>query len=102
MTYVDAGCDYADKRVLAQHDDDGHDRAVHAFASVKLSPSQRDHTEEAYAAVWALQKFSRLGVLVSSDYIRPYVRVEWDVKPCSIHPAFNVSASRIVKLYISL
>ena len=59
MTYVDAGCDYADARVLAQHDDDGHDRAVHAFASVKLSPSQRDHTEEAYAAVWALQKFSR-------------------------------------------
>ena len=40
MTYVDAGCDYADARVLAQQDDDGHDKP-----SVKLSRSQRDRTK---------------------------------------------------------
>jgi len=28
MTYVDAGCDYADARVLAQHDDGGHESQV--------------------------------------------------------------------------
>ena len=28
MTYVDAACDYADARVLAQHDDDGHESQV--------------------------------------------------------------------------
>ena len=58
--YVDA-CEYAVAGVLAQQDDDGHDRPV-AFASVKLNPSQRAWAtieKEAYAAIWALQKFRR-------------------------------------------
>ena len=58
--YVDSS-DYAAAGVLAQQDDDGHDRPV-AFASVKLNPSQRSWAtveKEAYAAIWALQKFRR-------------------------------------------
>ena len=58
--YVDA-CDYAVAGVLAQQDDNGNDRPA-AFASVKLSPSQRSWAtieKEAFAAIWALQKFRR-------------------------------------------
>ena len=58
--YVDAS-DHTVAGILAQQDDNGHDRPV-AFASVKLNPRQRSWAtieKEAYAAIWALQKFRR-------------------------------------------
>jgi len=56
--YVEA-CDYAVAAVLTQMDDGGRDRPV-AFASTRLNTAQSSWAtveKEAYAAVWALQKF---------------------------------------------
>ena len=71
--FVDAS-DYAVAGILAQQDGEGHDRPV-AFASVKLGPSQRNWAtieKEAYAVIWALQKFRRwifwCPVTVCSDH----------------------------------
>jgi len=57
---VDAS-DYAVAATVAQQDENNRARPV-AFASVKLSPAQCKWAtveEEAYAAMWALQKFQR-------------------------------------------
>ena len=71
--FVDAS-DYAVAGILAQQDDGGHDRPV-AFASVKLNNSQRSWAtieKEAFAAIWALQKFRRwifwCSVTIYSDH----------------------------------
>ena len=57
---VDAS-DYAVAATVAQQDENNRARPV-AFASVKLSPAQCKWAtveKEAYAAIWALQKFHR-------------------------------------------
>jgi len=57
---VDAS-DYAVAAAVTKHDENGHAKPV-AFASVKLSPTQCKWAtveKEAYAAIWALQKFHR-------------------------------------------
>jgi len=53
--------DYAVAAAVAQQDENNRARPV-AFASVKLSPAQCKWAtveKEAYAAIWALQKFHR-------------------------------------------
>ena len=57
---VDAS-DYAVAAAVTQPDENSQPRTV-AFASVKLSPTQSKWSaveKEAYAAIWALQKFQR-------------------------------------------
>jgi len=70
---VDAS-DYAVAAAVTQPDDNNHAKPV-AFASVKLNPTQSKWAtveKEAYAAIWALQKFQRwifwCPVIVMSDH----------------------------------